>query len=421
MAQHRPASPHPQPETVVGALADKAAPAAPAGTTVAKRDARDWAQQALDKISEAVAAQLPAQIPAEYFMRAILTGLRKDRKLLQIVANPKTRPTFYAALLEAARFGLMPFTDEAALVPFGGKNPTVTFIPQYKGLIKTWLNSGQVAAVEARLIHRHDDWELSYGDDGRFYHRPRLFDDNGEPADRGEPILAYCFVRLKDGSRTSVVILTRQEAIEIRDRFSKSYDSAEKSWGGRPPARDSAWHTDFDSQWIKSTVRRVRDVPQNATLVQLLLAAARDDTYQPPAAEPDDFATWGVDIGDDEDVLVGEVLSDEPDDADEPDDSVHDQRRRRMARMHATFGDLDLGGDENRLQRIGICNILGRETPDMPVLTVTSSAELSDDQIERIIAGLDRFRDAAKDEPQATTAMNLAKLARAGGWGTGAS
>ena len=68
-------------------------------------------------------------------------------------------------MLEAARYGLLPFTDEGAIVPFG---KTATFIPQYQGLIKVALNTGQIKKVTYNLICENDEWAVEYGTDARF-------------------------------------------------------------------------------------------------------------------------------------------------------------------------------------------------------------------------------------------------------------
>jgi recombinational DNA repair protein RecT len=81
----------------------------------------------------------------------------------------------------------MPFSDEAAIVPFG---TTATFIPMAGGFAQMFLRTGQIVSVNARLIHAGDDWEHEYGTCGRFCHKPRYVDEHGQPVTQGKPILA---------------------------------------------------------------------------------------------------------------------------------------------------------------------------------------------------------------------------------------
>jgi recombination protein RecT len=400
-------------QTVTSALAERGQ--APPGqdqapsTEVARRDTLD---QMIDHITGAITKQLPAQIPPDYFLRTVLTGLRKNHQLAQLaVSGKRGRASIYAALLEAARFGLMPFTDEGAIVVFGqGNKAEATFIPQYKGLIQMMYRTGQVAGVEARLIHLNDDWDLAYGDAGTFYHRPLLVDpQTGEPADRGPAILAYCFIRLKGGERTSVVTLTRAEAEEIRDEYSRSYRNAEKSWDGKEPKRDSAWHTDFDSMWIKSAIRRA-DAPKSPQLVELLTAAARDDVRRPAAAES---AARLSDFDLDEDEIQDIEVLDET-----PEAQQAAARQQAVTRMHALFGTYGLGGDEHRAAILVILGMLARDDARRERVPLNSSTDLSDVQLRVVVEKLEAVGRAAGgvSRPADDVRSDLLTLARAGGW-----
>ncbi len=63
-----------------------------------------------------------------------------------------------------------------------------------------------------------------------------------------------------------MILLTREDAEEIRDEFSESYRRAEESG-----AANSFWHTRFLRMWEKSAIRRlVRVVPKSAELRALI-------------------------------------------------------------------------------------------------------------------------------------------------------
>lgn len=392
---------------------DQAKTGAP-GTAVVQRKP-DEVRQFVMAMQKEIAVQLPAHIPAEYFTRTIITGLRKSAALAKIAKTPRGRASIYAAMLEAARQGLMPFTEEGAIVPYGKE---ANWIPQWRGLVKQMFNTGQVSAVEARLIHRHDEWSLTYGDSGGFYHKPFLINEDGTATtaeQRGEPILAYCYVVLRDGSRTSVTIVTRSEAVEIMTTKSVSWKRAETSWDGEPPKLNSSWHTDFDAMWVKSAVRRnFRYAPSTPQLVELLLAAARDDTQRPPAADPPTLDELGVDA----EIVEAEVAWDsDEDDGPEPPlvDLVPFDRPKQMRRLHAMLSECGVGDRraESRQIRVDVCAMLARETAtDMPA-ALKSTSELTDDELRRVIDKLNAIihTDDGKQRPEAELRDGLALLA----------
>lgn len=290
------------------------------GAAVAKRDV---AKDLVDAVAPEIAKQLPRQIKPDAFLRVILTGLKNSKQAKQL-ANC-SRPSLWGAMLEAARYGLMPFTDEGAIVPFGD---TATFIPQYQGLIQIMFRTGMVSGVTFNLIHQADDWEVEYGTNGRFYHRPRFVDANGVPVDRGDPILAYCYVTLKDGSITSPTFVTRDAAVEVMQTHSRSWQNAERRWQNTNGkyGRDSTWHTEFNSMWLKTSVRQhAKSAPKSPELIELLLAEARDDNRRPDAAPaptwtPDGGYGRGIDWATDDmnGAVPGEVIHDENEPANEP-------------------------------------------------------------------------------------------------------
>ena len=307
----------------------------------------DVVKQIVDAVSPAIEAQLPRHIKPEAFLRVIITGLKNSKQAKALAQCD--RPTLWAAMLEAARYGLMPFTDEGAIVPYG---KTATFIPQYQGLIQIMYRTGQVANVTFNLIHQLDDWDVEYGTHARFYHKPRFVDADGNPADRGKPILAYCYVTLRDGSITAPTFVTKDAAIEVMQTRSRAWQNAEKSWYGKPPKKDSPWHTDFNSMWLKTAVRQhAKSAPKSPELVELLLAEARDDTRRPdatpaPTWTPEGGEGRGIDWSTDDmnGAVPGEVIhDDEPANTDEPSGMMTGGRpvpalsARRRAAGHQTI------------------------------------------------------------------------------------
>lgn len=373
----------------------------------------DPLRQLMNSFAPEVEKQLPKLIDPQAFMRVALTGMRSSK---QAVALAKcTRPSLFAALLESARLGLMPFTDEAAIVPFGDQ---ATFIPMYQGYIQLFFRTGQVARVTAQLIRKGDAWELAYGDGGGFYHKPGLIDGDGNPVQRGDPILAYCYVTMRDGSRTEVTTVDRWEADDVMTQHSRSWQTAEKIWresdGKR--GRDSAWHTNQPDMWLKTAVRRhAKIAPKSPELIQLLMMEDRDDRRlwrgaPPPMAVPDlpavpvdEGVDWSRDVNG---AVRGDVLHEDPPADREPGRERVTIRpggnggggapaggngggtpaaapgdligKQTTGKLNWRFSQCGWSGDEFRERRIAVAGVLGN-LQGRP-LPITAIAELTEAQ-----------------------------------------
>jgi recombination protein RecT len=229
--------------------------------------ARDSAFQWLERRRKRLQLALPSHIEASHVIEAARHSMDKLRRC--------TPESIDSALMACARFGLAPNGVDAALVPFG---KTATFVPMYRGLISVMHRSGVVGSVRAGLIRERDAWnyEPTAPVPNDFFFKPRV---ELSVEQRGEVILAYAFAWLRDGARSQVVILNKQEAIEIRDLHSRAYANAESN--GK---RDSAWHTNFNAQWRKSCLRRLANyVPTSPEIVALLRADTDAEAGRPPA------------------------------------------------------------------------------------------------------------------------------------------
>jgi recombination protein RecT len=412
----------------------------PNGQEVAVRDPM---RDLMDRFEPEIARQVPGAFNVEAFTRLALTGLKTSKQARQLAQC--TRPSLFTALLDAARLGLMPFTDEAAIVPFKDQ---ATFIPMYQGYIKLFFNTGQVARVVRGLIHKNDEWALAYGDGGGFHHRPLLVDpDTGERPDRGPAILAYCYLMMRDGTRTEVDTMTRWEAEEIRDKYSRSYQNAEQLWkdtNGRK-GRDSAWHTDFDKQWVKSVIRlHAKVAPKSTEIMTLLMMDNRDDTRpdvraqapppppMPKMTEADQGIDWGKDLAGN--TIQGKV--EDPDgwpegttpgpppaaqgqaepgqDAEPPpggteEDSEATELRRLVGKLGQRFKELDWKGDDFKERRRVLTGVLAIGNAKVPPLDLASPGQLTVRQAKIALATWDALAKAADEagEPLAGRMQRL--------------
>lgn len=199
---------------------------------------------------------LPAHIDRTAFFaaaRAVLPRLAKC-----------TPASTLQALLTCARFGLIPDGKHAVIKREG---VLAVFVPMAQGFIDLMYRSGAAESVHVGEIRAHDEYRYvptaPAPDD--FVHEPDL---RKTKAQRGDVILCYAFAWLKGGARSQVIILSREDAEEIRDQYSQAYRDAETAG-----TADSFWHTDFLAMWRKSGVRRLaKVVPMSAELAALVKA-----------------------------------------------------------------------------------------------------------------------------------------------------
>jgi len=112
--------------------------------------------------------------------------------------------------------------------------------------------------------------------------------------------------------------------------------------------------------------------------------------------------------------IVGESTSGEPSAAERP----KGERQASMAHLHAVLRDLGFGGDALRGARIGICAMLGRASTAGDALELTSTNDLTDEQLQVAITRLEAIKDHAAKSGQTVRDLEagLRQLAEAGGW-----
>ncbi|MEH0402937.1 RecT family recombinase [[Kitasatospora] papulosa] len=231
---------------------DQAADTAPAAGTESADAALVWLRRYESHFVDA----LPACVDSGQFFAAA-------RALLPDLIRRQASPaSMLQSLLTCARFGLIPDGRQAAI---SVESRQAVFIPMYQGYIDLMYRSGRVDSVRVGLVHQADEWsyEPSAPSPDDFKHKARV---ELSKEDRGPGVLAYAFCWLAGGARSQVIVLSREDAEEIRDEHSTAYQRAEES--GK---RDSFWHLRFDHMWAKSAIRRLAPlVPTSAELRALV-------------------------------------------------------------------------------------------------------------------------------------------------------
>ena len=205
----------------------------------------------LQQIRPQIALTLPTQIKPESFERVIITAINRTPALLQA-----DRRSLFNACHAAAQDGLLPDGREGALVIFKSKVKDeqgrekwidkVQWMPMVFGIIKKLRQSGEIAAVSARVVYAEEVKQGKFKfivDEGieRLTHEPILV------GERGEPVLVYATARFKDGTVQNEP-LTMADVEKVR-KVSKSKDKDGNSYG--------PWKDWFEEMARKAAIRRL--------------------------------------------------------------------------------------------------------------------------------------------------------------------
>ncbi len=265
------------------------------------------------RYSPSFAAVLPSHIKPDAWVRLAQYGLRKGRRLtdgpqrgmFELEAAAANNPgVFLAALLDAARLGLEPATEQYYLTPRKVKGKLeVLGIVGYQGHIELIYRAGAVSSVVAEVVREHDDYRYQRGVDDVPVHR---FPPFARDADRGRLIGVYAYARMKDGAVSRVVELSQDDI----DRVKRSSPDA--------AGEHSPWVNHETAMWLKASVRQLQKwVPTSAEYRREQMRAAVEYTkvagHGPPARDEPDS-----------DVVDGDVVEEPggwPDTAQPPDAS----------------------------------------------------------------------------------------------------
>ena len=257
---------------------------------------------------------MPTHIKPEAWVRIAVGALKKGRKLTDgpsrgqyelEVAAANNPGVFLAALLDAARLGLEPGTEQYYLTPRKVKGQLeILGIVGYQGIIELMYRAGAISSVVAEVVYEHDTFDFQPGRDEIPSHAI-----NWDLDDRGGIRLVYAFARMKDGATSKVVVMNRAAIARIK----------ESSQGSG--TEYSPWVKHEASMWLKSAVRQLAKwVPTSAEYVlhtERAQAAASVESISHPRAAITDAVPEGM-----VDRSTGEILDSEVVDAivEEPDE-----------------------------------------------------------------------------------------------------
>lgn len=234
---------------------------------VATRDSKPSAGGMVKQYSTDFASVLPSHIKPETWVRVAQGALKKGKKdgatgLYELEVAALNNPgVFLASLLDAARLGLEPGTEQYYLTPRRVKGRLeILGITGYQGLVELIYRAGAAASVIAEVVYANDQFDYQPGLHERPVHRIDWDSD-----DRGPLRLAYAYAIMKDGATSKVVVLNRADIARIR----KSSQGSDGEY--------SPWQTNEPAMWLKSAVRQLAKwVPTSAEYRREQLRAARD-------------------------------------------------------------------------------------------------------------------------------------------------
>jgi recombination protein RecT len=257
------------------------------GQAVAVRDNGPSAvlQQSRADLELVMPSHLQARVGA--WIRTTQGLLRRDEKLMAAAKNDVGQ--FMAVLLDAARLGLEPGTEQYYLVPRWNKKKKcteVTGVRGYQGEIELMYRAGAVSSVVVEAIHEADVFVWKPGsadvDSLRAGQPPRWEGPQRQPlheapwfGERGPLVGAYAYAIMKDGAVSKVVVLNQQDIAAARAKS----DSADQDW--------SPWNTDEKAMWLKTAAHRLSKwVPTSAEYRTDTARTVGDLTISVPVAAP---------------------------------------------------------------------------------------------------------------------------------------
>lgn len=256
---------------------------------VAKRDGSPAAL--IRKYSTDFATVLPTHVKAETWVRLAEGALRKGKRInapnpkapehanhgrfeLEVAAanNPGA---FLAALLDAARQGLTPGSEEYYLTPrkVGGRDGKLEIlgITGYQGYVELMYRAGAVSSVVVEVVRENDEYRYQRGVDRVPVHRFKPF---AREAERGKLIGVYAYAEMSTGAVSKVIELNQDDIDRIK-RVNPASGGDYSPW--------TNWEA---SMWMKSAARQLRKwVPTSAEYRKELARAAAE--VQRVIADPD--------------------------------------------------------------------------------------------------------------------------------------
>jgi recombination protein RecT len=270
---------------------------------------------------------IPSHVPADQFIALALGAIRRgsDELKMALWQHPET---FFDALAECARLGLVPGTDQFYMIPFKdgrdkiGNRPnpdkgtySVSHIVGYKGELDMIYRTGAVAAVHCHVVRREDKFDYQPGEGLPFHEIPanewQQRGLGGGAEQRGFLTGVWAFAAMVSGGHSQPVVLGKDEVLSYRSRSAavRRAPNSMAFWGPEWPKEGPDTHM----MWRKTGLRRLYGNVPHSTEYHYKMAQALATAQADPIPVGSGRV---VGAGDDDEPLTGTVLTAAPGPAD---------------------------------------------------------------------------------------------------------
>ncbi|RKT85630.1 recombination protein RecT [Saccharopolyspora antimicrobica] len=211
------------------------------GTAVARKTDQPSPSALIGNNRADLAQVMPSHMRADTWVRIAQGVVRRDRKLAEAAHN--SPQSLMVALMEAARLGLEPGTEQYYLTPRKNRGKLeILGITGYQGLIELMYRSGAVASVVVEVVRENDTFRWAPGRMVKPEHEADWF---ATEAERGPLRGVYAYAEMTNGSTSKVVVLNR-------DHIARAKEAAQGA-----DSQYSPWNTNEEAMWLKTAARRL--------------------------------------------------------------------------------------------------------------------------------------------------------------------
>jgi recombination protein RecT len=223
------------------------------GTALATRDNSPVGM--VQQYKSDFALVLPSHMNPDAFVRVAIGVLRRNPRLEKAARNDPG--AFMAAMLDAARLGLEPGTEQYWLIPrYDGrlKKEIVSGQKGYQGEIELIYRAGATASVICQVVREGDVFVWNPGSLDTHvparWHGPQdrplhIIDWDDEERDDRPLKRVYGYGLMMSGGVSEVVVLTRKQVLKAK-AVNKTKDSEYSPW--------SNWE---EAMWLKTAIHRL--------------------------------------------------------------------------------------------------------------------------------------------------------------------
>lgn len=209
-----------------------------------------------DAFKEKLQQALPPNISADKFCRTAINAIQMHPQ--QDKFNNCDTRTLFVSCQKAAADGLMLDGREGTLVAYWNKNKNtndISYVPMVQGLVKAARNSGEIVSIDSHIVYQSDGFQFRPGTDPQPVFEP---DWKIAPSKRGDAVLAYCVVRLKDGTVITPEPMHKERIMKIAGGGNNAYQY--------DPDRGDHW-----TEWWKKTAIKnaLKYAPKSSELLSV--------------------------------------------------------------------------------------------------------------------------------------------------------